>query len=324
MLGAMRFQPAHTRLHALLWALAWLAASGSLPLAAQAKHGAQRQAPPPEPASQQQPEPEPEPTAAAAPVVQAPTDAGPNTPAAPPPPAQPGDYAGAGAESDAPQEDFASDTQEYRRPERREFSVRLDPLNWLLLGRLGVELEGTLWKFLSVQITPIFVTAQSPIALNYAGFDNPLTQHSNGIGPISGASIGVGAWLSGRPFYGYVIRLEYANYGYEYRASDSQGVFDKVQFTERRLIAFFGSHSRFGPFTFAGGFGLGYELHQVERCGLALVSNGSDSGTIAGRSSDCNGKQQIALSRKTDDRADLNGPLHPVYFQARFSLGVVF
>jgi hypothetical protein len=253
--------------------------------------------------------------AAAAP----PANDDPDVPPPPPAPPQAGDYAGGAPEG--PQEDFETDAQEYSHPDRREFSVRIDPLNWLLLGRLGVELEGTLWKFLTVQITPIFVTAHSPIALNYAGFDDPLTQHSNGLGPLAGASIGVGAWLMGTPFRGYVIRLELTNYGYEYRASDGRGVFDKAEFTERRVIAFFGSHSRYGPFTFAGGFGLGYELHQVERCGL--MQTGSND-TITGRSSGCSGKQLIALDRRADDRADLNGPLHPVYFQARFSIGVVF
>jgi hypothetical protein len=246
-------------------------------------------------------------------------------PPPPPPPPTSGDYAGGAAANARPQEDYDSDTQDYREPELHEFSIRFDPLNWLLLGRLGLQFEASVWKFFSVQLTPTFVTASSPIALNYAGFDDRLTQHSHGLGPISGAALGVAAWLSGEPFYGYVIRLEYANNGYQYRAADSKGVYDSVEFTERRLNLFFGSHSRFGHFTFAGGFGLGYELHQVERCQLALVgsSDAADS-HVVGRSSDCHGKQQIALSRNVDDWANLNGPLHPIYFQARFELGVVF
>jgi hypothetical protein len=246
-------------------------------------------------------------------------------PPPPPPPSASGDYAGGSAALGPPQEDFDSEAQDYREPDVHEFSIRLDPLNWLLLGRLSLQLEASVWKFISVQITPTFVTASSPIALNYAGFDDRLTQHSRGLGPLSGAAVGVAAWLSGEPFYGYVIRLEFADNGYEYRAADSKGVYDKVQFTERRLNLFFGSHSRFGHFTFAGGFGLGYELHQVERCGLALVGSSSDADShVVGRTSDCHGKQQIALSRNLDDWADLNGPLHPIYFQARFEIGVVF
>jgi hypothetical protein len=246
--------------------------------------------------------------------------------ATPPPlPAAEGDFAGHGAinaPGTAPQEDFESDVQETRRLQRREFSVRFDPLNWLLLGRLGIELEMSLFKYLSVQLTPLFVTARSPIAVNYAGLDDPLTQHSHGIGPLSGVSLGVGAWFWGQPFRGYVLRLEFTNYSYSYRTADSAGPIDRVDFTERRLILFIGSHSRFGPFTFAGGFGLGYELHQVDRCGLSFAT--STGSAVQSRSDDCHGKQEIALDRGLREHTDLNGPLHPVYFQARFTLGVVF
>jgi hypothetical protein len=207
-----------------------------------------------------------------------------------------------------------------RRRERPQFSIRFDPLNRLLLGRLSVELEASVWKYLTVMLTPVFVTAQSPIAVNYAGLDEPLTQHSNGLGPLSGTSVGVGVWPWAEPFHGYVFRLEFTNYGYRYRTADAKGVIDAVTFTERRLQLFVGSHSRFGPFTFAGGFGLGYELNQVDRCGLTTESDG----TIVGRTNDCHGKQQIALDRNMQEKEDLNGPLHPVYFLARFSLGVVF
>lgn len=239
----------------------------------------------------------------------------------PPPPAESGDFAGKGAEpATTPQDDFEPDAQEYRKPKfKREYSIRIDPLNWLLLGRLAVELEVSLFEYLTVQLTPIFVTAESPIAVNYAGLDDPLKQHSNGLGPISGVSVGVGAWFWARPFHGYVLRLEFSNYGYNYRTTDAMGTIDRVDFTERRLSLFIGSHSRFGPFTFAGGFGLGYELNQQERCGLSVSGSG-----VSARETDCNGHQWIALDRSSQERADLNGPLHPVYFQARFTLGVVF
>ena len=252
------------------------------------------------------------------------TGGDPTAPEPPPPPDQPGDFAGHGPNGGATQDDFAEAEMEYHHRERREFSVRIDPLNWLLLGRLRVELEATLWKFISLELVPVFVTARSPIALNYAGLDDPLTQHSNGIGPLSGASVGAGFWLAGEPFHGYVIRLSFSNYGYLYRSVDDLGMIDRVVFTERRVLGFFGSHSRFGPFTFAGGFGLGYELHRVERCGLTNVSNSDGSTSIGGRDGDCHGKQLIALDRNIAERADLNGPLHPVYFEARFSVGVVF
>ena len=63
------------------------------------------------------------------------------------------------SEAGAPQEDFAeADAQEYHKHKPREFSVRVDMLNWLLLGRFRVELEATVWKFISVQLVPVFVT----------------------------------------------------------------------------------------------------------------------------------------------------------------------
>jgi hypothetical protein len=242
----------------------------------------------------------------------------------PPPPANPGDFAGRGNGreqiAEEPQEDYDPEVQEERRPEKEhEYSVRFDALNWFLLGRLSIELEMSLFKYLSVTLTPVFVTGESPISVNYAGLDSPLTQHSHGLGPLSGVSVGVGAWFWGEPFRGYVLRLELTNYGYRYRTADSSGTIDRVDFTERRLSLFIGSHSRFGPFTFAGGFGLGYELNQAERCGLSV-----EDGSVSARESGCKGHQYIALDRNNQERADLNGPLHPVYFLARFSLGVVF
>jgi hypothetical protein len=279
-------------------------------------------APPPEPSDPARDAKPKQPPPAAEPA-KTPPPPPPDEPT-PPPPAADGDFAGHGVppttSAEAPQEDFEANAQVYRRPERREFSVRFDPLNWLLLGRLSIELEASLFKYLTVQVTPVFVTAKSPIAVNYSGLDDPLTQRSNGLGPISGASLGVGVWPWGVPFKGYVFRLEFTNYGYNYRTSDAKGTIESRDFTERRIQLFIGSHSRFGAFTFAGGFGLGYELHQVSRCFLSTASDGD----IVGRTSGCHGKQEIALDRDLQEKTDLNGPLHPVYFLARFTLGVVF
>lgn len=252
----------------------------------------------------------------------------PETPTPPPAPNKPGDYAGTSEVVEEGDDSLSNDTEEepepqYREEVEREFSVRIDPLNWLLLGRLGIELEMTAWKFITVELIPVFVTSTEPILLNYSRFDNTLTQHSRGIGPISGASLGAGVWIFGEPFSGYVIRLNFTNYAYTYKAADGGGTFDKVDFTERRLNLFFGSHSRFGPFTIAGGFGLGIELNPHDRCALDSTGSGS-SFEVTGRTSDCEGRQQIALNRNLSETADLNGPLHPVYFEARFSFGVVF
>jgi hypothetical protein len=281
----------------------------------------------------QEPAPEPPPPVPVQPPEPAPSAEAPaQAPEPPPAPASAGDYAGTHGTAAAGGEDsLASDTDEepeaqFREQEHREFSVRVDPLNWLLLGRFGIELEMTAWKFISVELIPVFVTSSEPLLLNYSRFDGTLTQHSRGIGPISGASLGAGVWLFGEPFTGYVIRLNFTNYAYSYRAADGGGTFDRVDVTERRLALFFGSHSRFGPFTLAGGFGLGLELNQNDRCGLVRVSSGSDDNAsrVTGRSSNCGGRQLIALNRTATDTADLNGPLHPVYFEARFSFGLVF
>jgi hypothetical protein len=267
--------------------------------------------------------PDPESAPPPPPPASEPVDA--DSAAPPPPPPQDGDYAGRGGEQSDP---LAYESEEELDPSAyeddiHEFSIRIDPLNWLLLGRLGVELELGIWKFISVELIPVFVTSGQPIALNYSRLDDNLTQHSRGVGPISGASLGVGFWIFGEPFSGYVIRLNFTNYAYKYEASDGEGVFDRVDYTERRVTTFFGSHSRFGPFTLAGGLGLGLELNQEERCGLARAMVG-DRAVVGGRSSDCDGRQQIALDRNLTERADLNGPLHPVYFEARFSIGLVF
>jgi hypothetical protein len=291
---------------------------------------AQRSAPaeeqPAPPAAQRSAAAEEQTAPPAAPTTaQAAAAASPGSPEPPPPPAKDGDYAGSSAPLASPEEDFDEQAVErFHRSPPREYSVRIDVLNWLLLGRFGIELEATVWKFISAELIPTFVTAEAPIALNYARFDDGLTQHSNGLGPISGVRLGLGFWLSGEAFRGYVLRLDFSNNGYIYRSEDRQGLIDRVEFTERRVSAFFGSQSRFGPFTFAGGFGLGFELNQVDRCGLAYVSGGGGGMRVTGRSDDCNGKQLIALDRTLGERADLNGPLHPVYFEARFSLGVVF
>jgi len=284
----------------------------------------------------------PAPTEPAAPQAPAPVEATPppqapepvpeaSAPPPPPPPARSGDYGGrAGQQSNYDDQNnyddrSDQDTDDYGgEPEKHEFSIRLDPFNWLLQGRLGLELEVGVWKFVSVELVPILVASQDPPAINFAGFDDSLTQHSNGIGPFSGASLGAGLWLSGEPFTGYVIRLIFTDYGYTYEARDPAGVFDRVSFTERRFVGFFGSHSRFGPFTLAGGFGLGYELNSQERCGLNNVTTSAGVDEIAGRHNNCNGKQLISIKRNLSEVADLNGSLHPVYLEARFSLGFVF
>ena len=327
-MAAQRTQPRRvSRTQAFIGIL--LAVASLLPAAVRAQEA------PPGPEAQSAPaaEPAPAPVAEPAPAPQpqaAPSDA-PPPPPPPPPPARSGDYGGR-AEPDYGYQEREPEPR-YQEPEAddygddsepREFSIRLDPFNWLIEGRLGIELEMTAWKFISVEMVPILVANDTPPTINFGEFSDSLTQHSNGVGPFSGASIGAGFWLGGEPFRGYVLRAIFTNYGYEYKAEDAAGVYDRVSFTERRFVGFFGSHSRWGIFTIAGGFGLGYELNSQERCGLTTVTTAGGDEKIAGRSVDCRGSQKIAVKRDLSEQVDLNGSLHPVYLEARFSLGFVF
>jgi hypothetical protein len=304
-------------------------------------------APPPSdpvPGVEPAPAPAPDPTA----PVEPPPPADPTAPAepVPPPPAEPApmpQYDGqVGADGRAhytgepPEEDYGYEDASYPPPEPDDednggddfemppFSIRLDPFNWLIEGRLGLELEvgipGVDW--LTIELVPVFVANEEPPTFNFSGREDPLSQESNGLGPIAGASIGAGFWLTGRPLEGYVLRVALTNVGITYKASDASGVFDKVSHVERRFVVMLGSHTRFGFFTIAGGIGLGYELNQEERC-FEADSDPTREGCP-------DGELQIA----TDDPAtvsdgppgivDLNGFLHPVYLEGRFSIGVSF
>ena len=205
-----------------------------------------------------------------------------------------------------------------------DVSVRVDPFNWLLQGRLGFELEVEVWEFISFEMVPVFVVNDSPPAMNlFRSLPSELTQHSNGIGSLAGTSIGAGFWLEGKPFEGHVLRVILTNYGYEYRTEDDAGRIDTVDHTERQLYGFFGSHAKWGPFTIAGGIGLGVELNKQERCYPSTATSSNDATT-----SGCDGEQLISLTRTYGGTgasyADINGPLHPVYIMGRFSLGFVF
>jgi hypothetical protein len=209
---------------------------------------------------------------------------------------------------------------------RPDISIRLDPFNWLLEGRLGLELEVEVWEFLSVEVVPVFVANTQPPSFNLRGRDDVLSQHSNGLGPLAGASIGAGFWLMGTPFEGYFLRAIFTNYGYTYESSDDAGRIDQVSHTERHLVFMFGSQSNFGPFSISFGLGLGYELNQQERCFPEGVSTVDDALT-----SDCDDELDIALERPENlspgERlpvGHLNGPLHPIYLGGRISLGFTF
>ncbi|MBN1653372.1 MAG: hypothetical protein JXA30_06300 [Deltaproteobacteria bacterium] len=201
--------------------------------------------------------------------------------------------------------------------EMPSFSIRLDPLNWLIEGRLGLELEIAVWKFISFEMVPVFVVNDEPPIFNFAGEPDNLTQHSNGLGPISGSSFGLGFWLSGKALQGTVLRLIYTNYGYTYKTDG--GLLDEVDFTERRLYGMIGSISRWGIFTIASGFGIGVELNQRQRC---YENTTPPDGQTSGCEDD--EEQHIAVDRDSDGITvyDLNGWLHPIYLTVRIALGI--
>ncbi len=197
------------------------------------------------------------------------------------------------------------------------FSVRVDPLTWLIEGRLGFELEVEVWEFISFELVPVFVVNEEPPTFNFVGREDTVTQHSNGIGAMSGASFGVGFWLDGEPFEGNVLRVVLTNYGYEYRAEDGSGEIDSLEHTERHLYGMIGSHYKWGFFTLAFAFGLGVELNQQERC--------FDDSTGAVKTSGCDGEMHLKVDRASPPTImDFNGFLHPVQLTGRISLGVVF
>jgi hypothetical protein len=199
------------------------------------------------------------------------------------------------------------------------FSVRVDPFNWLIGGRLGLELEVQLWDFITFETVPVFITESEPVALNLSGREDTVSQHSDGLGALAGATLGVGFWLEGEPFEGYVLKAVLTNYALDYRATDDLGEFDHASHVERKFYGFFGSYNRWGAFTLGGGIGLGVELNKESRCPPAPFPQSS-----------CEDDEFLILVQRpnaagTDPgvAGDLNGPIYPVELVARISLGFI-
>jgi hypothetical protein len=199
--------------------------------------------------------------------------------------------------------------------------VRIDPFLWLLDGKLALELEVGLVKFMSVELVPLFVVNEQPPTFNYfVGRDDPISRESDGIGPLAGTSIGLGFWLSKKPLEGSVIRAIFTNYAYHYTAKDERGEFDNVSHVERHLYGYFGSHSTWGAFTLAGGFGIGADLNHEERCFK------NDPPEYTATRQGCDGDLLIKAARPPPAGAlpvaDLNGGLGGVELLVRISVGV--
>ncbi|MBK7580862.1 MAG: hypothetical protein IPI67_11710 [Myxococcales bacterium] len=287
--------------------------------------------PPPEPGAEPEPEPAPPPpppapAPAPAPSATAPaglpptgTQAPPSASAydtEPPPPQQQPGYAPLDYGAPPPPPPEKPSGNGFEMP---PWSLRVDPFNWLLEGRLGFETEVALFNFLSVEVVPVFVANEKPPTLNLGGAPDVLRQKSNGLGPMSGAAVDVGFWLDGKPLRGYVIRVGMTNYAYEYRTEDDAGLIDKVETVEREAFFMFGSHSRWGAFTISGGIGLGLHLNKQQRC----FPSGATSPSQA-TSDKCDNQLLISIDRQAQDQVDLNGPLFPADLFGRFSLGVSF
>lgn len=177
---------------------------------------------------------------------------------------------------------------------------------------MGIELEVGVLDWLSIETVPVFVTGSSPPWLNY-GSSVDVDQHSNGWGPLAGASLGVNFWLSGKAFQGYAIGTGLTNYALDYTTN-----VDAAKHTERQLYAMLNSVSRWGAFTIGGGIGLAYDLNRESRC---FPPNALDPSQA--QAGDCD---EIQLA--TSDPVPL-GPVvivtpftYPWEILARISLGV--
>jgi len=169
--------------------------------------------------------------------------------------------------------------------------------------------------------------------MNLAGREDVLYRKSDGLGALAGTSIGLGFWPSARGMKGTVLRVLYQNYSYAYETKDAGGIIDPgFSHTYRNLAGFFGSHSRWGAFTLAGGILLGVDLNKYERCyrmsgtpamppAPAIPADSIGSPTASG----C-GEWEIAISRPTATRlgeiVSVSDFLYPLTLDFRLSLGV--
>ncbi len=206
-----------------------------------------------------------------------------------------------------------------------EMSIRVDPFNLLLDGKLGIELEVALLKWMTVELVPVFVVNNQPPAFGYFTGPRGLKRESNGLGPLAGTSIDVGFWLQGKALKGNVLRVILTNYSYEYSAP-----LDRVTHVERHIYGFFGDHMRWGAFTIAGGIGLGVELNKQRRCYVVANPDLPPSVWTFRPSTQC---EENALFLRADKEelpgyapqvVDLGGGLGGVQILGRFSLGAAF
>ena len=198
------------------------------------------------------------------------------------------------------------------------FSIRIDPLNWLLDGRFGLQLEVGIWKFLSVQMVPVWITNSTPPTLNYFGtYKGSLSQEGNVGGAFAGTSLELGFWLGGHALKGTVLRAVFEDYSVNYKTDA-----DSTAHTTRALLGMIGSASRFGAFTLNGDFGLGVDLNKEERCykqsvSVAGVVSGDTPGNPTGT-----GCGDLEVEDKAGNLYQVSTWPYPVVLEFRISLGI--
>ena len=131
-------------------------------------------------------------------------------------------------------------------PPEDMLSVRFDPLSWILRGRPSIEVEYKLLDWLTVEAVPMLAT--QPMI-----FDE-FEQSGFGFGA------GLGIWLDGDAFSGYVLRplvqINAMHYQSDYEGPLMENEHTDIEHTEVRVGGMIGGHNRWDFFTIAWGIGL--------------------------------------------------------------------
>jgi hypothetical protein len=175
---------------------------------------------------------------------------------------------------------------------------------------------------MTIETVPMFVVNDTPPLLDFSRYDVNIAQHSGGLGPLAGATLGVNFWLNGkRPLKGSFLGVGITNYTLDYEAFEADGTTraDFISHTERQLYFFYGSFARYGAFIIGGGIGFGYDVNNETQC---LASNTFPPEREPGN---CDAIQLAVPDPGNSSRAvafDVTGFLYPWDLMTRFSLGI--
>jgi hypothetical protein len=178
---------------------------------------------------------------------------------------------------------------------------------------------------MSFELAPEFVINTKPVVIGSFERPDALTQHSRGLGALSGTSIGVAFWLMGTPFKRYALEIMLTNHAMKYETKDDEGLIDVVDTSERRLTLMLRSPTRFGAFVFDFGIGIGIELAKQTRC----IDNTVGFPATDQAFGDCSERDILIKLEDTTtqmpDRANVNtAEFNSVDIATRLSLGVAF